>query len=76
MSRRAKMLSGIALLLASLAILALPLSVLLVPLASRYYTVGLSVDLHGLQILVATGIAGGAGLVGAIWLITDGKKGV
>ncbi len=73
-SHRAKLVSGIVLTLVSLAILALPLAVLLVPLLAHYYTIGASTDLHGMQLLAATGIAGGAGMVGAIWLIASGRK--
>jgi hypothetical protein len=73
-SRRTKLLSGIVLALASFVSLALPLAVLLVPFLARYYTIGVSADLRGMQFLAATGIVGGAGLVGAIWLIASGRK--
>ena len=74
MSRRAKLLAGVVMALVSVAFLALPLAVFLVPLFAHFYTIGISADLHGMQILSATGIAGGASLIGAFWLIVSGRK--
>jgi hypothetical protein len=68
---------GITLAFVSAAVLALPLLIVVGPVLAvwpGYYTVGLSADDKGLQVLLSAAMAGAAGLVGGVWLATSGQK--
>ena len=77
MHNRSRLTLGLLLAVASGLLLVLPLLIAFAPLAADLVglsTVGFSADPRGLRAIAGSGIIGGAGFVGGIWVAVSSRR--